>query len=390
MEQIAERHNRTDSAMILGIGTANPENYVYQADYPDFYFRVTKGEHMPDLKEKMKRICEKTCIKKRHMYLTEEMLEGMPNLCACLAPSMDTRQEILVEEIPKLAKEAALKAIEDWGQPLSKITHVVFGTTSGLDMPGADLRLVELLGLDHSVQRFMLGHQACAGGGCILRLAKDIAENNPGARVLAVCSELTVCIFSGTCHTHSDLLVSQALFGDGSSALIVGSNPDRSTETPIFEVVGAYQHTIPNSREAVEIHSREAGLIVYLARTLPGHVSNNIEKCLVDAFTPHGVSDWNSLFWVAHPGGRAVLDLIESKLNLDEEKLLASRHVLSEYGNMASACVFFVLDEMRKRSIKEKKATTGEGCEYGVLCGFGPGLTIETVALRSIAIESLD
>ncbi|KVI08857.1 Chalcone/stilbene synthase, N-terminal [Cynara cardunculus var. scolymus] len=31
----------------------------------------------------------------------------------------------------------------------------------------------------------------CFAGGTVLRLAKDIAENNKGSRVLVVCSEIT-------------------------------------------------------------------------------------------------------------------------------------------------------------------------------------------------------
>ena len=45
-------------ATILAIGTANPPNAVYQADYPDYYFRVTSSEHMTLLKDKFKRICK--------------------------------------------------------------------------------------------------------------------------------------------------------------------------------------------------------------------------------------------------------------------------------------------------------------------------------------------
>jgi chalcone synthase len=43
---------------VLAIGTATPANCVYQADYPDYYFRVTKSDHLTDLKEKFKRMCE--------------------------------------------------------------------------------------------------------------------------------------------------------------------------------------------------------------------------------------------------------------------------------------------------------------------------------------------
>ena len=52
--------------------------------------------------------------------------------------------------------------------------------------------------------------------------------------------------------------------------------------------------------------------------------------------------------WIAHPGGPAILDKIEIKLGLKAEKMKATHHVLSRYGNMSSACVFFMLDEMRK------------------------------------------
>jgi chalcone synthase len=45
-------------ATVLAIGTATPANYVYQADYPDYFFQVTRSEHLPDLKQKFKKICK--------------------------------------------------------------------------------------------------------------------------------------------------------------------------------------------------------------------------------------------------------------------------------------------------------------------------------------------
>ena len=82
------------------------------------------------------------------------------------------------------------------------------------------------------------------------------------------------------------------------------------------------------------------------------------------------------------------MDQVEAKLELQKEKMRATRQVLSEYGNMSSACVLFILDEMRRRSAEEGKATTGEGLEWGVLFGFGPGLTVETVVLHSVPITA--
>ncbi|KAK5832267.1 hypothetical protein PVK06_016068 [Gossypium arboreum] len=131
------------------------------------------------------------------------------------------------------------------------------------------------------------------------------------------------------------------------------------------------------------------GMAYYLSKKLPNVIANNIEQCLFETLGPSGVDDWNKLFYVVHPGGPAVLKRIAEKLGLGSDKLKASWDVLSEYGNMWSPSVLFALDEMRKRSKEEGKTTAAtEGLEWGVLLAFGPGLTVETVVLRSIAVDS--
>ncbi|MCD9639192.1 hypothetical protein HAX54_023570 [Datura stramonium] len=374
-------------ATVLGIGTANPLHCFDQSTYPEYFFRVTNNEHKTELIRKFRHMCEKSMIKKRYMHLTEEILKKNPNFCEYKAPSLDARQEIAVVEVPKLGKEAAQKAIKEWGQPISKITHLIFCTTSGVDMPGADYQLTNLLGLCPSVKRLMIYQQGCSGAGAALRLAKDLAENNKDARVLVVCSELmNVMGFRGPSDTELNVLVGQALIGDGASAAIIGSDPIPSIERPLFELIFAIQTLLPDSGHAVYSNLTEAGLIVKLHKDTPMLISKNIERIIVEVFQPLGISDWNSIFWVVHPGGRAIVDQIESKLGLKPEKLKVTRHVLSDYGNMGCATVLFVLDEMRKTSMKEGLGSTGEGLEWGVLCSIGSGLTIEAIVLRSIFV----
>ncbi|GMH29599.1 hypothetical protein Nepgr_031442 [Nepenthes gracilis] len=374
-------------ATILAIGTAVPPNCLYQDEFPDYYFRVTNSEHMTDLKEKFKRICEKTAIKKRYTYLNEEMLKEHPSIATFDGRSFNERQAMVIEETPRLGKEAAMKAIKEWGQPKSRITHLIFASTAGVDMPGCDYQLTRLLGLNPSVNRIMIYQQGCYAGGTVLRVAKDVAENNKGARVLLVCSEITAIFFRGPSEHRMDSLVGQSLFGDGAAALIIGADVDEFVEKPVFEIISASQTLAPDSENAMALHLREEGLTFHLSKNVPNIIGNNIESIMVESFKPLGISDWNSLFYITHPGGRAILDAVESKLGLDKDKMTESRHVLSEYGNLTGACVLFILDEMRKRSVKEGKATTGKGFEWGVLFGFGPGLTVETVILRSASLN---
>ncbi|KAJ4827094.1 Chitin synthase, class 2 [Turnera subulata] len=390
VEEMRKAQRASGPATILSIGTANPANLILQDDYPDFYFKVTKSEHLTDLKQKFKLICQNAKIKKRYFYLTEEILEQNPNMCEHMGPSLDARRVMMMEEVPRLGAEAATKAIQEWGQPLSKITHLIFCNSGDMELPGFDYLLAKQMGLDPSVKRVMVFQQGCFAGASALRIAKDLAENNKGARVLVVCSEVSVAIFRGPCHTHIDShMVGQALFGDGASAVVVGSDPDPSLqERAWYELVSAHEMILPDSDGAVRGQTRDVGLTFTLSKNVPKLIANNIQKILEDGFNPLGISDWNDVFWMAHPGGRAILDMIDAKLGLKEEKLRASREVLYEYGNMTSGTVLFIMDHMRKKSMEEKKATTGEGLEWGILCAFGPGMTTEALVLHSVPITS--
>ncbi|KAM3214417.1 hypothetical protein ACQJBY_066735 [Aegilops geniculata] len=209
-------------AAVLAIGTANPLHCVPQGDYPDYYFRVTHSDHLTHLKPTFAKLCRITGVERRFFHHTEELLAAQPDM------SLEARLEIVAAVAPELAASAAAKAIAEWGRPAADITHLVVTTNAGAHAPGTDVRLVSLLGLRHNVCRTALQLNGCASRSAALRLAKDFAENNRGARVLVVCVELTVAVFRGPNETDSfDTLISQALFGDGAGAVIVGADPRR-------------------------------------------------------------------------------------------------------------------------------------------------------------------
>uniref|UniRef100_M8BXL0 Chalcone synthase n=1 Tax=Aegilops tauschii TaxID=37682 RepID=M8BXL0_AEGTA len=86
---------------------------------------------------------------------------------------------------------------------------------------------------------------------------------------------------------------------------------------------------------------------------------------------------------LVHPGSSAMLDHIVRALRLAPGKLAASRTVVREYGNMLGATVIFVLDEVRR----QREDPEGEGAshdeDWGVMMGFGPGFTVETMLLHA-------
>ena len=55
-----------------------------------------------------------------------------------------------------------------------------------------------------------------------------------------------------------------------------------------------------------------------------------------------------------------------------------SREVLRRFGNMSSATVLFVLEELLKRKEEAPSAVP----EWGLAIGIGPGVTMEGVLMR--------
>ncbi|KAG2645500.1 bisdemethoxycurcumin synthase-like [Panicum virgatum] len=379
------RAQRADGpAAVLGIGTANPSTCVAQDDYPDYYFRVTNSEHLTDLKAKLTRICKKSGIKQRFMHLDEQLLAANPDFTDRALPSLDARVDIASAAVPELAASAAAKAIADWGRPATDITHLIFSTYSGARAPSADRRLASLLGLSPTVSRTMLNLHGCYGGGRSLQLAKELAENNRGARVLVACSEITLIAFYGPESGCPDTILGQALFGDGAGAVIVGADPVSPVERPLFEMAFASQTTIPETEDDISMEITKGGMAYHISNQVTRLLGSNVERCLIDAFDAIGVrAKWNDLFWAIHPGGRAILDRIEGVLGLDDGKLAASRHVLSQFGNMSGTTVIFVLDELRRRRAAKHEQEGEAPDEWGVVMAFGPGITIETMVLHA-------
>ena len=329
---------------------------------------------------------------RRFFYHDEALVSAHPEFLDRTTPSLDARLDIVKTAVPELAAAACRKAIAEWGRPAEDITHLVVTTNSGAHIPGVDFRLVHLLGLSPSVRRSMLYLNGCYSGGAALRLAKDLAENNRGARVLVVCAELTLMFFAGPQDGHLQTLANQVFFGDGAAAVVVGADPVRPVELPIFEIVSAAQTIIPDTEEAILMHLTEAGLGGCTPRShVPAIIVDNVERCLVDAFTELGINHpkWNDdLFWVVHPGMVGILDRMDKVFQLQPEKLAASRRVLCDYGNMFGATVLFVLDEMRRQRALQAGAPRPRQedlklDDWGVLMAFGPGVTVETMLLRA-------
>ncbi|XP_066341896.1 bisdemethoxycurcumin synthase-like [Miscanthus floridulus] len=256
------------------------------------------------------------------------------------AATLPTRLAVVATIMPELVAAAAAKAIAEWGRPARDITHLVFSTPSSVQVPAIDLRVASLLGLSPTVQLTVMCSHGCT--------AKDIAENNRGARILVACADILSVLGS---HVPDDArpggIIAHALFGDGTGAVVVGADPQEPIERPVFEMVSASQATVLGTEHVVAVEPTKGG------------TDYRIEPAEL----------------MALPGA----------LGLELGKLAASRLVLSEYGNMIGPTLIFVLDEVIRRRQQNHE---DRSCKWGFMVGLGPGFTIEVMTLHACSDKS--
>ena len=94
----------------------------------------------------------------------------------------------------------------------------------------------------------------------------------------------------------------------------------------------------------------------------------------IDRHITRGEDPLNFDLWAVHPGGRTILDAVEKGLGLREEALVHSRDILARFGNMSSATVMFVLENVLRNA---------EPGQRGCAMSFGPGVTAETMLFHA-------
>lgn len=372
-----ERRHTPGKATILALGKAFPHQVIPQEFLVQGYFRDTNCDDLA-MKEKLERLCKTTTVKTRYTVMSKEILEKYPELTREGSPTIKQRLDIANNAVLEMALEASLNCIKEWGRPATDITHVVYVSSSEIRLPGGDLYLASQLGLRSDVGRVMLYFLGCYGGVTGLRVAKDLAENNPGSRILLTTSETTILGYRPPNKSRPYDLVGAALFGDGAAAVVIGATPRNSTETPFMELNYAVQQFLPGTHNIIDGRLTEEGINFNLGRDLPQKIEDHIQDFCKMLMDKAGLDEFNDLFWAVHPGGPAILNRLQSKLNLREEKLECSRKALMDYGNASSNTIFYVMDYMRK----ELKRDGGE--EWGLLLAFGPGITFEGILVRNL------
>lgn len=356
---------------ILSLATALPPHSAVQETTANTLARVLK--HPIEAAQKMVKIFCKAAIERRHSVLPEI---GHPQLRGELfgenypdvVPSTAARNSIYKREAPKLAFEAAEKALNQWGGDRTAITHVVSVSCTGMIAPGIEFLLIDQLGLSRSVDRLGVNFMGCFGAFRGLAVARALAQQDPNHRVLVVCTEL--CSLHFQADMSPETYVANALFADGSAAVVVGQ--PKEGESILWEIEKTGQYALEESQQEMTWEAGDTGYLMRLTLEVPKRIRENIFQFATRLLGSAG--DLAACSWAVHPGGKAVLHAVTQACQLTRAHLESSWEVLRRCGNMSSATFLFILEELLK---------TGKRGGKTIGLGFGPGLSIEGILLSS-------
>lgn len=284
------------------------------------------------------------------------------------------RNAIYTRESQRLSVELARRVIANCPAIAAQdITHVVTVSCTGFCNPGPDYHIVNELGLSPATERYNLGFMGCYAAFPGLRMAKQFCEANTAAVVLVMCLEM--CSLHLQLGGEEDTMLANSLFADGAAAVIVSArNP--LDDQACYRLDAFHSSLIPSGKGDMAWTIGDRGFDIALSSYVPKIIGANIHSAVLPLLASRNVSLAEIDTWAVHPGGKAIVDKVVESLELDERQVAAARKVLREFGNMSSATILFVLQEILKRPDAPRQ-------EDVCAMAFGPGLTVEMGLLQA-------
>ncbi|UXX80183.1 type III polyketide synthase [Reichenbachiella carrageenanivorans] len=361
-------------AYITAIGTANPANRYAQEDLAHFMCKHLTADEQEA--KKLQVLYRATGIQYRHSVLDDYKKQlgtfsFYPNHAGTF-PSTEKRMAIYREKALPLAISAITDCLGN-SHPFPEFTHLITVSCTGMYAPGLDVDLVKALNLSANIRRNSLNFMGCYAAMNAMGMAKDICDNHPVAQVLIVSVEL--CSLHLQKEQTEDNLLAHSLFADGAAAVVVKGQS--APNEPALAILHTASQLLVNGQSDMAWQIGNTGfqmaLTAYVPKIIEGGISALTHKLM--AQTSLSLTDIDA--FAIHPGGKKILETIETELGLSKQQNAAAYEVLRNYGNMSSPTVLFVL----KKVWSDLKTQPNKQI---LSFAFGPGLTMESLLFKTI------
>jgi alkylresorcinol/alkylpyrone synthase len=284
--------------------------------------------------------------------------------------------DIWIRVAQELGEQALCIALQNAGLEPGDLGALLFTTVTGVASPSIDALLINRMHLPKNIRRTPMFGLGCVAGAAGIARAADYVRAYPKQVAALVSVELCSLTLQ-----REDLsvanLISSGLFADGAAAVLVTGEEFESNGNGIHgpKILATRSVFYPSTEEMMGWNISEKGFRIILSTEVPTLIRENLGRD-VDAFLAdngHTRSELKS--FVLHTGGPKVLDASADALGLHNGQLDASWDCLRKVGNLSSASVLCVLEDV----MKNRRPEPGT---LGLLAAMGPGFCSELLLLE--------
>ena len=343
-------------AVLTALATANPKRYASQREiyfFLESHFPMEQSE-----RELYRELLLNGPIRGRHIAVDAD-----EEICSQDPDYLIGR---FARHGRQIAAEAARAALDQAGLKPSEIEGLVVNTCTGYLCPGLSSYLIEDLQLPAFTSVLDLMGMGCGGAIPNLETASRMIQS--GARKTVLCLSVEICSATFFLGPDPDLIVSNSIFADGASAVVLQANLNGNLTGGLLRLIDFESVTLPKYREQLRYKTKEGRLRNVLARNVPVIGAKAVAQVTQRLLARHGLTLTDIHHWAIHPGGTQVLRAVEKQLGLTPEMLRFSYEVFRDYGNMSSPSVMFVLAKTLRDARPQRN-------EKALLVSFGAGFT---------------
>ncbi len=276
-----------------------------------------------------------------------------------------------IQVAQELGEQALCRALHHTGLDAKDLGALFFTSVTGISSPSIDALLINRMGLPTNIKRVPIFGLGCVAGAAGIARAADYVRAYPKQAAALVSVELCSLTIQ-----REDLsvanLISSGLFADGSAAVIV-TGDDFNSVGP--QIVATRSVFYPETEQMMGWKISEKGFQITLSPEVPKLIRENLGRDMDAFLADHELTRADIGSWVLHTGGPKVLEATADALGLHNGELEASWNCLKRVGNLSSASVLVVLEEV----MKNRRPEPGT---WGILAAMGPGFCSELVLLK--------
>lgn len=312
-------------------------------------------------KRKVLKIFENAAVGKRYGIMSIEEV--------FTASSFEAKNNVYAREVKKLGTAVLKKALTNASWTPDSLDFIITVSCTGIMIPSLDAYIINEVKLKQDIVRLPVTEMGCAAGVSGIIYARNFLKANPGKRAAVIAVESPTATLQLEDFSMVNM-VSAAIFGDGAACTLLSSESDAKGP----KILADEMYHFYDATTMMGFNLTNSGLQMVLDQKVPEKIATHFSDIIHPFLAKQGKTIEDVKHLIFHPGGKKIIQTVEELFGGLGKNIEETKTVLKNYGNMSSATVLYVLEEVMK-----KKPEKGD---LGLMLSFGPGFSAQRILIQ--------